>query len=59
MDRGITKALRHTIYADDKKLFSFSLNENGLNTLNRATEEYVIRQTERHYKTLDFYKAMR
>lgn len=59
MDRGVTKALRHTIYADDKKLFSFSLNENGLNTLNRATEEYVIRQTERHYKTLDFYKAMR
>ena len=59
MDRGITKALRHTIYADDKKLFSFSLNENGLDTLNRATEEYVIRQTERHYKTLDFYKAMR
>lgn len=58
LDRGVTKALRHTIYADNKKLFSFILSDEGLNTLNKATEEYVRCQTERHFKTLDFYKTM-
>ena len=58
LSRGATTALRHTIYAEDKKLFSFSLSDEGLDALNRATEEYVSAQTEKHYKTLDFYKAM-
>ena len=59
LDRGAITALRHTIYADDNKLFAFSLGEEGLEQLNRATEEYVICQTERHYKTLDFYKSIK
>ena len=59
LDRSVTTALRHTIYAEEKKLFSFLLGESSLETLNKATEEYVSNQTDRHYKTLDFYKAMR
>lgn len=59
MNEGVTKALRHTIYAENKKLFSFFLSDEGLNTLNKATEEYVVRQTEKHYKTLEFYKLMK
>lgn len=59
LNKGEIRALRHTIYAEDKKLFSFSLGEDGLITLNKATEEYVESQTERKYKTLDFYKVMR
>jgi DNA repair protein RecO (recombination protein O) len=59
LNSGEIHALRHTIYAEDKKLFSFSLSEQGLVTLNDATEQYVESQTERKYKTLDFYKVMR
>ena len=58
MTLGVTTALRHIIYADDKRLFNFSLNDEGLDTLNRATEKYVSAQTDKNYKTLDFYKAI-
>lgn len=58
MDSGTTTALRHTIYAEDKKLFSFSLGKENLQTLNRATEKYVSAQTDKNYKTLDFYKSI-
>lgn len=51
-------ALRHTVYADDDKLFSFSLNSEGLEQLNRASEAYLKYRFEKDFKTLNFYKAI-
>lgn len=51
-------ALRHTIYADDNKLFSFSLSEQGLAMLNAASESYLKYQFEKDFKTLIFYKTI-
>lgn len=52
-------ALRHTIYADDDKLFSFTLSDEGIGMLNQASESYLKYQFEKDFKTLDFYKAMK
>lgn len=51
-------ALRHTVYADDNKLFSFSLGEEGLRLLNRASEAYLQYRFEKEFKTLHFYKEI-
>ena len=51
-------ALRHTIYADDDKLFSFALSQEGLKVLNSASESYLKYRFEKDFKTLNFYKAM-
>lgn len=51
-------ALRHTIYADDNKLFAFSLSEEGLAQLNQASERYLRYRFEKEFKTLSFYKAI-
>lgn len=51
-------ALRHTIYADDDKLFSFALPQGDLKTLNSASESYLRYQYEKDFKTLTFYKAV-
>lgn len=51
-------ALRHTVYADDDKLFSFSLSDEGLAALNLASESYIKYQFEKDFKTLNFYKAI-
>ena len=51
-------ALRHTVYADDGKLFSFSLSDEGLRLLNRASEAYLRCRFEKEFKTLNFYKAI-
>ena len=52
-------ALRHTIYADDDKLFSFALPQSGLDVLNEATERYLKYRFEKDFKTLTFYKTIK
>lgn len=51
-------ALRHTVYADDERLFSFSLSDEGLDMLNRASESYLKYRFEKDFKTLIFYKTI-
>jgi DNA repair protein RecO (recombination protein O) len=58
MEPGVLTALRHTIYADFEKLFSFSLQPEGLRQLSKISEAYVIRTVERRIPTLEFYHHM-
>ena len=51
-------ALRHTVYADVSKLFSFELKEELLAPLSYAAERYVAYMTQKDYQTLQFYKAL-
>ena len=51
-------ALRHTVYSDDDKLFSFTLSDEGLRMLNAASESYLQYRFEKEFKTLNFYKAI-
>ena len=51
-------ALRHTVYADDDKLFSFALSDEGLGMLNQASESYLKYRFEKDFKTLVFYKTI-
>ena len=52
-------ALRHTVYADADKLFSFTLKDEYLQPLSNATEQYVAYMTGKDYPTLQFYKSFR
>ena len=58
VDSGVLAAMRHIVYGDPKRLFSFSLGEKGLKTLSGITEAYLLTQMERGFQTLDFYKQM-
>ena len=58
LNRSSLKALRHCCYADSDKLFSFSLPENDLKTLNLCSEEYIKFILERRFKTLEFFKTL-
>ena len=51
-------ALRHTVYADFEKLYSFELKEELLDPLSLASERYVAYMTQKDYPTLQFYKSM-
>lgn len=55
LSRGALTGLRHTVYADFEKLFSFSLSPQGLKELSQASEQYVITTLQRGFNTLDFY----
>ena len=58
LGRGTVTALRHTVYADFEKLFSFSLPGGALRELCAASEAYVLETLGRGFKTLDFYHQM-
>ena len=51
-------ALRHVIYGDPKRLYSFRLGEDALRRLGGAAEAFAAAQLERGFKTLDFYKSL-
>lgn len=55
---SVITALRHTIYADADKLFSFSLSLDSLKLLNTITESYLLSITEKDFTTLQFFKMM-
>lgn len=56
--RDSLAALRHIVYGDPKRLYSFTLGEGALGRLADAAEAYVATQLERGFRTLDFYKSL-
>ena len=56
---GELAAMRHICYSDERRLFSFRLSDDSLERLSDITEEYVVAQTGKKLRTLEFYKTMR
>lgn len=55
---GALAALRHIIYGNPRRLYSFTLAEADLKLLKDASEVYVHTMLERGFGTLDFYKGL-
>ncbi|MDR1564035.1 MAG: DNA repair protein RecO [Oscillospiraceae bacterium] len=55
---GVLFAMRHIIYVDFGKIFSFKLAEKQLKILAEVCERYVLAQTEQSFATLEFYKGL-
>lgn len=51
-------ALRHIVYGDAKRLYSFTLGSEAQKRLSAAAEAFLAAQLERGFKTLDFYKSV-
>ena len=56
--RDSLAALRHIVYGDPKRLYSFRLGAEPLRRLGDAAEAFAAAQLERGFKTLDFYKSL-
>jgi len=56
--RSSLEAARYIISAPAKQLFSFSLDETALKRLSSACESYLLRQSERRFYTLDYWKGL-
>lgn len=51
-------AMRHIIYSDFEKIFSFSLTGTSLQELSTAVEAYTVHILQKRPKTLDFYQSL-
>ena len=56
--RDSVATLRHIVYGDPKRLYSFTVGEEALGRLAGAAEAFVAVQLERRFQTLDFYKSL-
>lgn len=54
----VVSSLRHIIFSDRKKIFSFNISLDNLNTLGRFCEVYFIYHVGRSFKTLEFYQSI-
>ena len=58
LDRTTFAAMRHIVYSEFSKLYSFTLPPENAKYLSFVTERYLLAQTERKFKTLDFFHSL-
>ena len=54
----VVSSLRHIIFSDRKKIFSFNISLDNLNILARFCEVYFLYHIGRSFKTLEFYQSI-
>lgn len=58
LDGPSLAAVRHVVYGEPKRLFSFQLPPESLRRFSDAMESFLLTQLERGFRTLDFYKQL-
>lgn len=59
LNSGALTGMRHIIYSDFEKLFSFSLPPESLKILSDGVEAYEICVLQKELQTLEFYRSLR
>ena len=59
LSKYVLLGLRTAVLADPKKIFSFAISGNDIAALADIAEYYLLRITERSYRSLDYYKNLR
>lgn len=58
MGKSALKAMRHILYSDFEKLYSFSVSKSAQKELAAASEAYLLSIIQRRPQTLDFYNSV-
>lgn len=58
MSHVALSALRHIVYGDSKRLFSFPIDGQSMEAMSNLCEAFMLTQLERGFRTLDFYKQL-
>ena len=58
LDRTMLSAMRHIVYSEFGRLYSFSVPENCAKRLSEITGKYITVQTDHRFTALDFYNSV-
>ena len=58
LDRVSLAAMRHVVYGDPKRLFSFPMDGPAMARMSAACEDFLRTQLDRGFRTLDFYHEL-
>ena len=59
IDSSILSAMRHIVYSEFSKLYSFDLGETNADRLSDITSYYLSRQSDQQFSTLEFYNSIK
>ena len=59
LDRTILSAMRHIVYSEFSRLYSFTVPEESANRLSEITGKYITIQTDHRFAALDFYNTVK
>ena len=59
IDSALLSAMRHIIYSEFSKLYSFTLSEKSADRLSDITSLYITTQSDRSFSALDFYRSVK
>ena len=59
LDRTILSAMRHIVYAEFSRVYSFTVPEESANRLSEITGKYITMQTDHRFAALDFYNTVK
>lgn len=55
---GTYAAIKHILFGDTAKIFSFSASSEVLKQLSKIAEKYILEKCERSYKSLEYLKKL-
>ncbi|MGN0451682.1 MAG: DNA repair protein RecO [Acutalibacteraceae bacterium] len=58
LDRTMLSAMRHIVYSEFGRLYSFTVPENSAKRLSEITGRYITVQTDHRFAALDFYNSV-
>ena len=59
LSEGAKIALGYCIHCPIERIFAFNITDEDMHLLCRATEEYIVNQLERSFKSLEFYNEVK
>lgn len=59
INKTVLTAMRHIVYSDFNKLYSFVIPQNDAEALSKITESYIKIQTEHSFRTLELYNNIK
>ncbi len=59
IDRTLLSAMRHIVFSDFSKLYSFEIPQSSIEMLSEITEKFILIQTEHRFQTLEFYNSIK
>lgn len=58
IDVSVLSTMRHIVFSELSKLFSFSASDSTIKKLSQITERFFLSKVEQHFITLDFYHGL-
>ena len=58
LSEGAKTALGYLVHSPIERIFAFGISDEDMSLLERATEDYILNQLERSFKSLEFYKEV-